>query len=100
VKGLGIEVRSVWPNQSVCFRIKRDLIKEVRITERPVQLSSEDRQEIDNLLCMVVKTDAQGVRRDDFKVPDPADEMHHTFNSISKARWAPPCVRLAAKPNR
>ena len=79
MKGLGIEVRTVWPHQSVRFRIEGDLIEQDQVAERSIQLPSQNRLKVDNLLGSVVKTDAQRVRRDDFKIQNPANQMRHTF---------------------
>ncbi len=67
VKGLGIEVSSVGPDESVNFWVYANLIKKRQILQGAIEVSTENLLEIDRLSRIVIERDAYSVGREKFE---------------------------------
>ncbi len=85
----GSKVRSVWPNECVDFAIDLNLVEQAKFTQWTVQLTSQHRLKVDDLLGVIVKAYPKRVIRNDFEGPDLVDWMLHTNKLAQRInrRW-------------
>jgi len=77
----GVEVCAVWPDDGVDFRVHECAAEELWITERTVQLSGEDRLEVDLLLGLVFEPDSDRVVPQDLDLFDAMNSVGHRVTS-------------------
>ena len=65
VESRRIEIGSIRPHEGVDFRVDVHLTKQLRVSERTVQRTDENRLEVDRALELVVERDAYDVRPND-----------------------------------
>lgn len=53
VESFGVEIGSIWPNQRVCFAIYADTVEQGSISKWTIQVTVQDRFEVDRLGCAV-----------------------------------------------
>jgi hypothetical protein len=94
VKGLGVEVGTVWPlNRTECL-IEIDCVEKSQILKGPKQLSFQDWSKVDALTRAVFEPQRQRVRTDDLHVLDAMNGVTHGMTSRS-AQWLDLERRLA-----
>src|SRR5207245_6899525 len=99
VKGRGIEVGAVGPHQRVGIGIDADLVEQLKIAQRPIQLARQHRLKVDRLLSAVLKMNTKRIRRYDFERLDLMNRVFH-LTPISKARLPKGCFASASSANR
>jgi hypothetical protein len=97
VQCCGIEVRSIWPNQCVDFRVDSNLIEYFDIAQRPEKLSMKNRPKIDRLSGPVLELYPERVGTNDFEGPDFMNSVWHIVIATVQLEWA--CVPLAIEPS-
>ena len=74
-----IEVGSVRPHQRMDFAVDCDLIEKPEVVKRAVQLTGENRKEINGLLGAVVEPNLDSVWGHNREFNDAAEQMWHAF---------------------
>jgi hypothetical protein len=72
-----IEIRSIRPYKCFHFWINRDLVEQLWIKKRTIQFTSKNRSQVDHLLHVVCKLDAQYIRPDDLNGANLMNRMIH-----------------------
>jgi hypothetical protein len=62
MKGSGIKVGSVGPDQGVDFLVKPDLIEELEVSQWPIEIPRENGLEVNDLMGVIFKLHANGIR--------------------------------------
>ena len=92
MKGSRIKIGAVWPHQCVDLRIQPNLAEEIRITERAIQRSGQDRPEIDFMYQAITECDSQAMRTHNLEIGDAMKSVNHvgTYGSGSIGRGSDP----------
>jgi len=61
MKGSGIKVGSIRPDQRVDFLVKPDLIKELEVSQWTIEISRENGLEVNDLMGVIFKLHANGI---------------------------------------
>jgi hypothetical protein len=96
MKGRGIKICSIRPDQSMDLWIQSNLTEEMWIAERAIQRSSEDRSEIDLTLQAVTECDSKAMWANNLEIGDAMEGVNHlgTYGSGSIGRGSEPaCSR-------
>jgi hypothetical protein len=82
VKGSGVEVGTVGPNQSVDFGIDAHLIEEPKIAQGAKEFAGENGTEVDQLFGVVIEANTQRVWRFDLEGANSVNGMYHDVSSL------------------
>ena len=82
MKGCRIKVGSVGPDQGMDFRVKPDLIKELKILQWTVKIANQYGLEINHLMGVIFKLHAKGIGPGDGKFGNPVDGMRHELSTL------------------
>ncbi len=92
MKGSRIKIGAVWPHQGVDLQIQPNLAEEIRITERAIHRSGQDRPEIDFTYQAITECDSQAMRTNNLEIGDAMKSVNHvgTYGSGSIGRGSDP----------
>ena len=82
-----VKVCSVWPYNRFHFRVDRDLVEQLWIKKRTIQFTSKNRSQVDHLLHVVCKLDAQCIRSDDLNGANLMKRMTHGAFLRERCDW-------------
>ena len=80
VEGCGVEVGSVGPDERVDFGVYFDLLEEVQVSEGTVELTTQDRLEVDGLHGAFIEIDIEYVPGLESQSADAMDCVLHVPN--------------------
>ncbi len=76
-----IEIRAVWPDHGMNFRVEADLIEELNVAQRAKKLASQNWAEVDSALCSVIEPQLKRERGHDLNGAYAIDGMAHVGNA-------------------